>query len=219
MANEVSTEGAVGIQFAARPIRKRYCERRKNTSRFINEEFGSDDIREVHAGVRRRRRVPLRRKEVRCNPAEKDTDEKKDLFDTRIILKPMRDQKETASSLQHLAEDVGIHAELVSDSAPLFIGPQSKFVKQANFLLTKLRSSEPHTQRQNEDEGTTRILKRRWKKRMSMKNIPKRLWDFCLVYEAQILSMIGTRQRWYTWIGETHGRHLRYNGMAGFWIL
>ena len=52
MANEVSTEGAVGIQFAARPIRKRYCERRKNTSRFINEEFGSDDICEVHAGVR-----------------------------------------------------------------------------------------------------------------------------------------------------------------------
>ena len=102
----------------------------------------------------------------------------------------MKNQKEAATSLQHLAEDVGIPAELVSDSAPLLVGPQSEFVKQANFLRTKLRSSEPHTQRQNEDEGTTRILKRRWKNRMSMNNIPKRLWDFGLVYEAQILSMI-----------------------------
>ena len=107
----------------------------------------------------------------------------------------MRDQKETASSLQHqhLAEDVDIPAELVSDStrldsSPLLIGPQSNFVKQANFLRTKLRSSEPHTQRHNEDEETTRILKRRWKNRMSMNNIPIRLWDFGLAYEAQILS-------------------------------
>ena len=101
----------------------------------------------------------------------------------------MRNQKEAAASLHHLAEDVGIPAELVSDSAPLLVGPQSDFVKQANFLRTKLRSSEPHTQRHNEDEETTRILKRRWKNRMSMNNIPIRLWDFGLAYEAQILSM------------------------------
>ena len=107
-----------------------------------------------------------------------------------VHIHPMRNQKEAAASLHRLAEDVGIPAELVSDSAPLLVGPQSDFVKQANFLRTQIRSSEPHTQRQNEDEGTTRILKRRWKNRMSMNNIPKRLWDFGLVYEAQILSMI-----------------------------
>ena len=110
--------------------------------------------------------------------------------DNIVLLHFTQYQKEAASSLQHLVEDVGIPAELVSDSAPLLIGPQSDFVKQANFLRTKLRSSEPHTQRQNEDEGTTRILKQRLKNRMSMNNIPKRLWDFGLVYEAQILSMI-----------------------------
>ena len=94
MANEVAMDGAVGIQFAARSSQlaarpKKEVLRKKEkyyTSRFINEEFGSDDVHEVRAGVRRRRRVLLRRKEVRCNPAESDTDEKekKDLFDTRI---------------------------------------------------------------------------------------------------------------------------------------
>ena len=97
--------------------------------------------------------------------------------------------KEKKSTSQIL-EDLGIPTELIADSTPLLIGLQSNFVNQANFLRTKLRSSEPHTQRQNEDKGTTRILKRRRKNRMSMNNIPKRLWDFGLVYEARILSMI-----------------------------
>jgi len=63
-----------------------------------------------------------------------------------VNIHPMRDQKEAAASLHRLSEDVGIPAELVSDSAPLLVGPQSDFMKQANFLRTKLRSSEPHTQ-------------------------------------------------------------------------
>ena len=102
----------------------------------------------------------------------------------------MKDQKEATASLQHLAENVGIPAELVSDLDPLLIGPQSDFVKQINFLRTKLCSSEHHTQRPNEDERTTRILKRRWKNRMLMNNIPNRIWDFGLVHEARIFSMI-----------------------------
>jgi len=77
MANEVATEGMVGIQFAARPNKEVLRKKENITSRFINEEFGSDDVREVRSGVRRRRRVLLRRKEARYNPAESGTDEKK----------------------------------------------------------------------------------------------------------------------------------------------
>ena len=33
-------------------------------------------------------------------------------------------------------------------------------------------------------------LKKRWKRRMTQKQVPKRLWDYCLVFEAEILSLI-----------------------------
>ena len=39
-------------------------------------------------------------------------------------------------------------------------------------------------------KGETRLLKRRWKNWMATKNIPLRAWDFALVYESEILSMI-----------------------------
>ena len=49
---------------------------------------------------------------------------------------------------------------------------------------------EPNNQRQNEFDGKTRLLKRHWKNRMAPNNYPKQLWDFPLVYEAEILVMI-----------------------------
>ena len=33
-------------------------------------------------------------------------------------------------------------------------------------------------------------MKKRWKRRMIQKRVPKRLWDYGLVYEAEILSLI-----------------------------
>ena len=40
------------------------------------------------------------------------------------------------------------------------------------------------------DEGETRLLKRRWKNWMATNTCPVQVWDFILVCEAEILSMI-----------------------------
>ena len=75
----------------------------------------------------------------------------------------MRDRKDAPDSLLAFAHDVGVPAELISDHAAMLIGPQCKYVKQARFLNIKQASCEPYTQRQNEFEDETRLLKRRWK--------------------------------------------------------
>ena len=106
-----------------------------------------------------------------------------------VHVHPMRGEKEAAQSLLHLAQDVGIPAELKSDNAPLLTGPTSDFVKQAEFLRLKLTSTEPYTQRHNLSEGEIRVLKRRWKNRMALLRVPKRLWCYALQYDARILSM------------------------------
>ena len=107
-----------------------------------------------------------------------------------IKIIPMKDQKDAPDSLLAFAHDVGAHVELISYHASMIIGPQCEYAKQARFLKIKHSSCEPHTQRQNGFEGETRLLKRRWKNRMATNNTPLRAWDFALVYESEILSMI-----------------------------
>ena len=84
---------------------------------------------------------------------------------------------------------MGVPAELFTDGAPLLTGPQSEFVRIARHLRIKLGSVEPHTQKKNKVEKAIGILKRRWKNRMSLTGMSKRLWPFVLTYEARITSM------------------------------
>ena len=39
-------------------------------------------------------------------------------------------------------------------------------------------------------EGKIGFLAKRWKLRMTKKKVPKRLWDFGLVYESELLSQM-----------------------------
>ena len=110
--------------------------------------------------------------------------------DNLIRIYPMRSQTDAAQSLIDFAHEVGAPDTITSDEAPLLQGPQCLFRKNANFLHSALYSAEAGTQKQNRYEGENGILKARWKSQMREYNIPKRLWDYSLQYEAQILSMI-----------------------------
>ena len=106
-----------------------------------------------------------------------------------VFVYPMRKQTEARETLLTLVEDVGVPAELLTNDAPLLTGPQSEFVRNALHLRIKLGSVELHTQKKNKVEKTIGILKRRWKNRMSLTGMSKRLWPFVLTYEARIISM------------------------------
>ena len=84
----------------------------------------------------------------------------------------MKDRKDAADSLMSFAHNVGAPTELISDHGAELIGPKSKFAEKARFLNVKQLSCEPYTQHQNEFEGKTRLLKRRWKNQMATSNCP-----------------------------------------------
>jgi hypothetical protein len=59
--------------------------------------------------------------------------------------------------------------------------------------------------RKNQNHAAEReigFLAKRWKLRMTKKNVPKRLWDFGLVYESELLSRMARgndRRTGYSW--------------------
>ena len=64
--------------------------------------------------------------------------------------------------------------------------------------------------RKNQNHAAERkigFLAKRWKLRMMKKKVPKRLWDFGLVYESELLSRMsrGSDQR--TGYEEVTGKH------------
>ena len=103
-----------------------------------------------------------------------------------------------ANSLQDFADDVGIPETLVCDLATEQTGKNTPMMKEVRRLRIRMRNSEKGRSNQNHKAETEiRELKKRWKTRMVEKNVPKRLWDYGLVYMAEILSITarGSNQR------------------------
>ena len=51
-----------------------------------------------------------------------------------------------------------------------------------------IRNTEPYSPWQNRCETTISILKKRWKQTLARKNVHSRIWEYALVYNAEILS-------------------------------
>jgi hypothetical protein len=96
---------------------------------------------------------------------------------------------EVAKSLIEFTNNIGIPDELITDGATEFTGKHTEFVKQCRRMQIRTRWTKWGRKNQNYTaEGKIGILSRRWQQRMTKKNVPKRLWDFGLVYESEILS-------------------------------
>ena len=67
-------------------------------------------------------------------------------------------------------------------------GYEADFNKQARFLKIKMRAIEPHNKKQNKGERIIGELRQRWRDKQRKKNIPPRLWDYVLVWCAEIHS-------------------------------
>jgi hypothetical protein len=100
----------------------------------------------------------------------------------------MVSKSQVGVSLQDFVDDVGIMDQLVVDGASEQTGPKSEFMKAVRRLHIKLRQTEPYTPWQNDAERKIGEVKKRWRHRMITRKVPRRLWDYGLVYEAEILS-------------------------------
>ena len=102
---------------------------------------------------------------------------------------PMTAKSDAGKSLVDFTDDVGIPETLVTDGAGEFTGRSTEFVKEARRMRIKLHTTEQGRKNQNHAaEREIGFLAKRWKLRMRKKCVPKRLWDYGLVYESEILT-------------------------------
>ena len=101
---------------------------------------------------------------------------------------PAQAERFVCNTLGLLAEDVGIPREMITDNAMVMTGPETENAKQARFLRIKMKSIEPYHSRQNNGEWIIGELHRRWHDKRRKKNMPRQLWDYTLVWCAEIFS-------------------------------
>jgi hypothetical protein len=104
---------------------------------------------------------------------------------------PLSTTKDSYKALEEMERDVGTPQDLVADLAPELSGHKTKWMETASKYGVHMRWSEKGRKNQNHAaEGEINHLKQRWKRCMTEKNVPARLWDRSLVHEAQIMSLL-----------------------------
>ena len=111
---------------------------------------------------------------------------------TRVYPTAGKSSREFADSLTDFTDDVGIPDTVFCDLAPEYVGPRTPFMKEVRRLKIRMRNAEKgRTEKQNHKaEVEIRELKKQWKTRMVERKVPRRLWDYGLVYCAEVRSII-----------------------------
>jgi len=152
---------------------------------------------------------------------------------------PMIAKREAGESLDRFVNDVGIPNELVYDGAGEQVGRKSQFDKSIRHYKINKHTIEPFSPWQNKAESGIRIIKAKWKRLMITRKVPKRLWDFALVWIAQIYSRTAMKHgrtgfevitgdtpdisEWvdfsfYDWVWYWHSPNSEDNPRLGRWI-
>ncbi|GFH48949.1 hypothetical protein CTEN210_05425 [Chaetoceros tenuissimus] len=101
---------------------------------------------------------------------------------------PMQSKADAHEGLAAFGQDVGIPMEMISDNSKEQTAYGSDFMKILRKWRTSSRSIEPYSPWQNLAENVIGILKSKWKRRMVRRNVPAKVWDFGLVWEAEIYT-------------------------------
>jgi len=104
-----------------------------------------------------------------------------------VFVYPMRSKSETGTQLLNLIKQVGIPNEMHRDGAPEMSG-NSYFNKLCREHRIRSTFTEPHSPWQNKCENTIGVLSKKVKARRARRRIPKCVWDFHIIWEAQIYS-------------------------------
>ena len=104
---------------------------------------------------------------------------------------PMGAKSEVGDTLQLFFDEVGVMENLTHDGAPEMTGKNTDFYKLARKNRVSTHVTEPGRHTQNHTaEHEIGELKRRWKNIMTKKNVPRRVWDYALVWNGEIMSRI-----------------------------
>ena len=101
---------------------------------------------------------------------------------------PMKLKSEAAFALKELIQDVGIPYHMHTDEAKeTTLGTWQKTCKEHSIAMS---NTEPHSPFQNRAEAGIGELKRHVNRFMARTNAPKKLWDFCATYTADLRNRL-----------------------------
>jgi hypothetical protein len=91
--------------------------------------------------------------------------------------------------LKDLINEIGKPAKLLMDGAQVQTGTHKTFMKIIRQYGINYHISEPYQHNKNPVEGNICKLKKRWYCIMVKRGVPKRIWDFGLVWATEIGNM------------------------------
>ena len=101
---------------------------------------------------------------------------------------PMTSKKYAGEALHKVTIDVGVPNTLISDGAGEQTGDSTYFQEVVKRCHIDSRLTEAYSPWQNQAENTIGIIKSKAKRRRIRRRVPKRCWDFGLVWETEIYS-------------------------------
>jgi hypothetical protein len=109
---------------------------------------------------------------------------------TRVYPMNSKASENIANALREFIDDVGVPNEIVCDLATEQVGIHTPVMEVIRRFHIRTHFAEKGRSKQNHRAETKiRELKQRWKMRMTERHVPSRLWDYGLVYIAEILSI------------------------------
>ena len=101
---------------------------------------------------------------------------------------PLVSKAQAGEALDSFAATVGVPNVMVTDGAMEQTGPNSHFQKSLKRMGVLHKTTEPYSQWQNRAEAGIHDIKKKWSRRMIRKGVPRKLWDYGIVYECEIMS-------------------------------
>ena len=99
-------------------------------------------------------------------------------------------------SLQDFVSNFGVPEHLTFDAHASQVGKDSLFMKNVRKYNIKHHVSGVRRPNENPAEGGIREIKRRWYRIMNKKNVPKRLWDYGLVWTCETGNLCASSSRY-----------------------
>ena len=165
-----------GVRTAILPLSRRYrTDRMFNQKKLRNQKFYTDTLF------------------GRCKSISSNTCAQIFANNSYFVKAYPMDQKSMAGqALRQFVRDYRVPEQLTSDGASEQTGPKTEFM-QISRLVRKYgiehHVSKPHRPQQNRAEAVIREVKRRWFRQMTKRRVPKRLWDYSIVWVCETMPL------------------------------
>ena len=96
----------------------------------------------------------------------------------------MRFKSEAGTTLYRINRDVGVENLIFIGNEPKKTGYETEMQRVAILAKMEVRITEPYSPWKNKAGSIIKIIKEKAKRRRVQSNIPKRVWDFDMVWEV-----------------------------------